>query len=206
MTDKVRSLPTTASAQLALCVRSARVMAGLSQLKASVDTKVDLRTWRGWERGLTKPDVAKLLEAPKVGVRFAAELQKLAAKVVSQQTCSFGNENAGSRLAGNSGAADLLRGAAASQAPGASLAGGVERTGQAVLGAPLLRGRAARSARLAHNQEVAGSNPARATETPAALVGRCPACPAGLEPMPAGEGSGEVVRIHLGSQVKRWAA
>ncbi len=55
------------------------------------------------------------------------------AKIVSQQTCSFGNESAGSRPAGNSGAADLLR------------------------------GRAARSARLAHNQEVAGSNPARAT-------------------------------------------
>lgn len=37
--------------------------------------------------------------------------------IVSQQTCSFGNESAGSRAAGNSGAADLLRGAAASLEP-----------------------------------------------------------------------------------------
>lgn len=38
-------------------------------------------------------------------------------QTVSQQTCSFGNESAGSRVDGNAGAADLLRAAAATQAP-----------------------------------------------------------------------------------------
>lgn len=37
-------------------------------------------------------------------------------QIVSQQTCSFGNESAGSRAGSNVGAADLLRSAAADQA------------------------------------------------------------------------------------------
>lgn len=77
MTSNVHPFRRPASAQLALAVRSARVMAGLSQLRASLDVGCDLATLKAWERGERRPDVAKLLEAPKVGPAFAAELSKL---------------------------------------------------------------------------------------------------------------------------------
>jgi hypothetical protein len=43
-----------------------------------VDVKIDLRTLKGWLRGETRPDVAKLLEAPRLGPAFALELAKVA--------------------------------------------------------------------------------------------------------------------------------
>jgi transcriptional regulator with XRE-family HTH domain len=75
---KVLSLRPPASEQLALAVRAARKAAGLSLLKASIDVKVDLRSIKSWERGEARPDVAKLLDAPRLGPAFAAELAKLA--------------------------------------------------------------------------------------------------------------------------------
>lgn len=68
-----------ASLHLRLCVRAARRTAGMSIMRCALDLGVSHDTVMRWESGDARPDVAKLLDAPKMGPAFASELAKLAA-------------------------------------------------------------------------------------------------------------------------------
>jgi hypothetical protein len=68
-------LPATEQLRLAVC--SAREATGLSLLRAALDVKCSPDTILAWEHGDSRPDVAKLLDAPKMGPAFAAELGRV---------------------------------------------------------------------------------------------------------------------------------
>lgn len=120
-------------------VRELREAVGLTQERCALKYGVGLRTLRDIEAGrcrMTALELVKELQlaaagssreepshAPAIATVVDGAASRLAKQIVSQQTCSFGNESAGSRAAGNSGAADLLRAAAATQAPGSRSAG-----------------------------------------------------------------------------------
>jgi DNA-binding transcriptional regulator YiaG len=78
--SKLATLPTSATELLRLAVRSARKATGLSLLHCSIDVKVSTDTIMSWEAGRTRPDVAKLLDAPKMGPAFRAELERALAE------------------------------------------------------------------------------------------------------------------------------
>lgn len=77
-----RKLATTtsrATAELRTAVRRARNSAGLSQEEAALDMGVSHDSVSRWENGDARPDFAKLLDAPKMGPAFSAELERLLA-------------------------------------------------------------------------------------------------------------------------------
>lgn len=65
----VSTLRPPASELLRLAVCSARARTKLSLLRAALDVRCDKDTITSWERGESRPDVAKLLDAPKMGVK-----------------------------------------------------------------------------------------------------------------------------------------
>lgn len=79
MTSKLRTRPLPASEQLRLAVCAAREAAGLSLLRCALDVRVSHDTIMAWEHGDSRPDVAKLLEAPKMGPAFSAALEQMLA-------------------------------------------------------------------------------------------------------------------------------
>ena len=58
------------SALLRRCVRKARFAASLTLEGAALDVGVHFETIKRWESGKVSPNVAKLLDAPKMGPLF----------------------------------------------------------------------------------------------------------------------------------------
>jgi DNA-binding XRE family transcriptional regulator len=58
------------SARLRGCVRRARFAASLTLEGAALDVGVHFETIKRWESGKVAPNVAKLLDAPKIGPYF----------------------------------------------------------------------------------------------------------------------------------------
>jgi DNA-binding XRE family transcriptional regulator len=76
---KLASTVAGASAELRHCVRRARRATGLNRDAAARDVGVSSDSIKRWEGGKTKPDFAKLFDAPVMGPAFRAELERLLA-------------------------------------------------------------------------------------------------------------------------------
>jgi transcriptional regulator with XRE-family HTH domain len=76
---RLASTTRRASADLRQCVLRARSAADITQESAALDLGVSVDTIQRWESGSVRPDVAKLLDAPKLGPFFSAELEQMLA-------------------------------------------------------------------------------------------------------------------------------
>jgi DNA-binding XRE family transcriptional regulator len=74
---KVGAQRGAATAALRICVRRARLAAGLTLEQAARDVGCSEDSISRWERGETEPRFSKLLDAPVMGKFFRAELARV---------------------------------------------------------------------------------------------------------------------------------
>lgn len=177
MASKLRTALPLARRLAAQTVRQARECAGLTQEAAAQRYGVGVRTLRDIEAGKARMTALELvIELQLAAASSSREEQRHApaiALVVDGAASGLTQTDSLKRKQECSGFTPEQVNA------GADVTRATSRLGEAAL-----------------KRARAGESLARQPLTAAARVGMRPVCPAGLEPMPAGEGSGEVVRIH----------
>jgi|GEM_PF-3111081 len=75
--QSIATAESSTSARLRGCVRRARFSASLTLEGAALDVGVHFETIKRWESGKVAPNVAKLLDAPKIGPFFRQEWDRV---------------------------------------------------------------------------------------------------------------------------------